>query len=163
MGSAGRDVGNWFDRVVNRPEVGEVGLDGLVDMALDQLAGTRSTWGRPDLVVAVGALVPPQSAHTGPEVATVIERLTDEALGDHRVVDLAPAIDFARPIPLRADGLPVDVAHDHARYSTVETIATELEVLDFATEPDAGCGEIDPDVVEAGLVDTEEPVAKTRF
>ena len=165
---AGHDPDGWFDAAIGRgrdeawfDEAG--GVEAVGEMALDQLTETRSTWGRPDLVVAVASLISPDLATNGLAARKLIEQVTDDALHHQRVVALAPPIDFSVSVPLRVDGLPVDVTHDHARYATAEGVAREVEVLEFATQPTDGRGHVDATVVEAALVDTEEPVAKTRF
>ena len=143
----------WLDRAVGHEPVDEVGLGGLGVLALEDLTETRSTWGRPDLVVAVGALLPPQIARTGAETLEMVEQLTNIVLGDDRVVVLT-AIDWSGPVPLRRDGLPVDHAHNDERFTTTATIAIELEVLDFAHSGIRDRAAVAPEIVEAVIVDS---------
>ena len=121
----------WLDRAVGHRTVDEVGLDGIGGMALDDLADERSTWGRPDLVVALGALLPPQAKSTARETAMLVDKLADQLLQDPRVVPLTNA-STALGVPRRIDGLPMDVVHNHSKFTTTRTLAVELEVLDFA-------------------------------
>lgn len=151
-----REVGcapeGWLTDVTGRAVVDQVGLHGLGSMALDELSERRSTWGRPDLVVAVVSLLPPQSAATGSATRLLVDRLVDETLDDRRVVSLTP-VDFSTGLPLRRDSWPIDHPHDAARFSTVVTIAREVEVLDFARQPVDDRGAVEPDQVDSTLVE----------
>lgn len=149
----GCDPAEWVERAVGHRSVDEVGLDGLGGMALEDLAEARSTWSRADLVVAVGALIPPQAGGSAEGTREVIERLVGDVLRDRRVVTLTP-VDWSGSVPLRRDGFPVDHSHNDVRYSTTATIAVELEVLDFAHRGVTDRAAIEPALVEVALVDS---------
>jgi len=144
---------DWLEMVANRQIVDEVGLDGIVEMAIDDLTEARSTWARSDLFVSVGALLPPQNALTAEDTRTLIEHLVDETLADRSAIALTSA-DWARPVPLRRDGFPIEHPHNSERFSTVVTLERELEVLDFAHQEVGDRGAVEPDMVEQHLVDS---------
>lgn len=162
----GCDPARWVEKAVGHRAVDEVGLEGLGGMALEDMAEARSTWSRADLVVAVGALIPPQAAATGDGTREVIEQLVAEVLRDRRVVTLTP-VDWSGSVPLRRDGFPVDHSHNNVRYSTTATIAAEVEVLDFAHRGVTDRAAVEPAVVEAAFVDsslsTDQRIAVERI
>ncbi len=152
---AGHDPASWVASVAYRERPGEVEVEGLVKVAVEELAESRSTWRRAHLVVAVAALLPPQAAPDAASTRELVDRLVDLGLRSEQVVDLSRPVDFSTDVALRSDGWPMHTAHDHQRFSTVATVAAELEVLDTTTRPDTHCGVVDPNVVELALDDSE--------
>jgi len=130
----GHPVDSWIDAVVARGVVDDVSLEGIVEIAIDDLGESRSTWGRPDLVIAVAALLPAHAAPTGESTRLLIESLVDRALAASEVIELTAPTDYSAAYPLRRDQLPLDHPHDRARYSTITTLGYEIEVLDFASQ-----------------------------
>lgn len=150
---------DWLPDVVARPDLDQVSLEGLVGVAVEQLGESRSTWGRPDLVIAVAALLPPHAARDAHGTRGLIEALVDQGLTDPEVVELTPPArtdnsdgGSTGETVVRRDGLPVDRAHDRARYSTLTTIGHEVEVLDFATQPGER-GLVAPDLVQRAVAE----------
>ena len=101
--------------------------------------------------VAVAAVLPPHAERTADTTRALVERLVERGLRSEQVVDLSLPVDYSTDVAWRRDGVPLHTPHDHQRFSTIDTIAAELEVLDQATRPDTHRGEVHPDQVDATL------------
>lgn len=147
-GSAPAD---WLATAVNRGRPVEVDCSGLVELAIAELSEARSTWARPDLVVAVAAVLPPHAERTADATRALVEELVEQGLRSGQVVDLSLPVDYSSDVAWRRDGVPLHTPHDHQRFSTVATVAAEVEVLDFATRPDTHRAQVHPDQVDLAL------------
>jgi conjugative relaxase-like TrwC/TraI family protein len=150
--AAGWHPDQWINDVVQRRAVPAPRRPVAVDAVLEDLSRSRSTWCRRDVVRAAARL-----ALTGLGDATAtrlwIEATTEAVLAHPAVVRLAapeptPPAEFRR-----RDGLSVFERHGTARFTTLDTLTVEQQVLDHATRPPARRGVAQPAAVEAAITE----------
>ncbi|MGH9192073.1 MAG: MobF family relaxase [Acidimicrobiales bacterium] len=153
--AAGWDPDRWINEVVHRQALPVLERPVAVDAVLEDLSRSRSTWCRRDVVRAAARFAP---TGLGDAAATRlwIEATAEEVLAHPAVVRLAGP-EPAPPAELRRrDGLSVFERHGTARFTTLDTLTVEQQVLDEATRPPARRGvaqltAVDAATTEAGL------------
>jgi conjugative relaxase-like TrwC/TraI family protein len=149
---AGLDPDRWVARVLDRTWLDrQVEQGEFVAGVIEELAGSRSTWTRTDVIRHVARRCPVGLAEAD-EARQWIETRTDEVLVHPSIVGLA-APEPAPPAGLRRrDGRSVFERHHATRYTTQLTLAVEQQVLDIATQGrNSGRGIAHPAAVDAAI------------
>ncbi len=130
--AAGFPEHRWVPATVYRLTVNET-LDAslIASQSLAELSRSASTWSRTHLVREVARSLP-STAATAETTCRQIETVTDLALADAGVVQLAaPGLELPTELR-RRDGRSVYEAHGATRFSTRQTLAQEQSVVDVA-------------------------------
>ncbi|MBW3651607.1 MAG: relaxase domain-containing protein, partial [Actinobacteria bacterium] len=129
---AGLDPASWMPRALNRrPEATVVEPSEAIDEVLRELAASRSTWRRAD-VVRHAARHTPATLGDADEARRWIEATTEAVLAHPGVVALAAPAPQPPAELVRRDGRCVFDRHDATLYTTLDTLEIEQRVVDRA-------------------------------
>ena len=139
-------------------------ITGMVDEALEILAGRQSTWRPADLVRELAAQVPSQVTVRADELAGFLQRLGDHVTAT-RCVDLSPPAPTG--VQLRRDGRPISEAAVDRTLTTQAILDQEEQILEWADRkpriPTAAnhlvCQDLDTTGLSPGQVDACRAVA----
>ncbi|MGQ0615764.1 MAG: MobF family relaxase [Acidimicrobiia bacterium] len=148
---AGHSPDRWLGEVLARSVEDEPARAVIIDEVIAELARTRSTWRRTDVVRELARRAP-TSLGSAEAVREWIESCADAALTHPVVVALtAPALE--PPVQLRRrDGASVFDRHGAVRFTTLATLDAEQHVIDLAERGrSARRGIADPSVVEDAI------------
>lgn len=148
---AGFAPASWIRDTVGISPLEPAPIEVVVEEIVAELAGSSSTWRRPD-VVRHAARRTPTATSSAEDARAWIEQVADAVLDHPAVV----ALRAPEPIPpaelCRRDGMSVFDRHGATRYTTMATLDIEQHVIDLA---EAGRGSrrslADPAVVDLAL------------
>lgn len=149
--AAGFAPASWIPDTVNVARLSVQAVDDLVPEVVAELAASRSTWQRADVVRLVARRVP-ADVGGAEEARRWVEATADAVLVSPGVVALTAPEPVAPPELRRRDGGSVFDRHGAVRYATLATLEAEQHVLDIAgAGRDQGRSVADAAVVEFAI------------